>query len=457
VTSASRPIPSRFRVAAGDLVIYLSRFANDIVIRAVVTLAGRADEQRLRHALRLLLDAAPIAGCRYVERRWRPHFRRLETVDEAALLQVLPAYGPGDPETTLTRYLLEPFEPFDGPLLRAALIRGVASTPVSDTGASDTGVSDTLCLKAHHLFGDGAGVVEALYLLAELYAALEGDPDYAPTPNVDGDRSLRQVARQFPRGPLWRAQGHAAPPLGSDPRWALDLAPGADGPPAFITRAQPAGRLAAVRAYAHAHSATVNDVLLAAWYRAVYRLVQPPAGTPLAVATHINLRRHLPGGRAGAIANLSQMVSTNIGVELGATLADTMALVQAEMARVKAAPPSLALPLLLKVLPYGWVQRLFDAVAARLAQSERPVFAGTLFNNVGALDPARLTLSAPVTNAYLTACVPTGSGLQVVVGTCGEQLYVNALLREIGGNRRVLETLLDYFDQELGSTSQEAR
>jgi NRPS condensation-like uncharacterized protein len=442
VFSASRPIPSRFRVAAGDLVIYLSRFANDIVIRAVVTLAGRADEQRLRHALRLLLDAAPIAGCRYIERWRRPHFRRLETVDEAGLLQVLPAYGPGDPEATLTRYLLEPFEPFEGPLLRAALIRGV---------------SDSLCLKAHHLFGDGAGVVEALYLLAELYAALERDPDYAPTPNVDGDRSLRQVARQFPRGALWRAQGHAALPFGSDPRWALDLAPGADGPPAFITHAQPAGRLAALRACAHVHGATVNDVLLAAWYRAVYRLVQPPAGTPLAVATHINLRRHLPGGRAGAIANLSQMVSTNIGVELGATLADTVALVQAEMARVKAAPPSLALPLLLKALPYGWVQRLFDAVATRLAQSERPVFAGTLFNNVGALDPARLTFSAPVTNAYLTACVPTGSGLQVVVGTCGEQLYVNALLREIGGNRRVLETLLDYFDQELGSTSQEAR
>jgi NRPS condensation-like uncharacterized protein len=452
VFSASRPIPSRFRVAAGDLVIYLSRFANDIVIRAVVTLAGRADEQRLRHALRLLLDAAPIAGCRYIERWRRPHFRRLETVDEAGLLQVLPAYGPGDPEATLTRYLLEPFEPFEGPLLRAALIRGVASTPVSDTG-----VSDTLCLKAHHLFGDGAGVVEALYLLAELYAALEGDPDYAPTPNVDGNRSLRQVARQFPRGALWRAQGPAAPPFASDPRWALDLAPGADGPPAFITRAQPAGRLAAVRAYAHAHNATVNDVLLAAWYRAVYRLVQPPPGTPLAVATHINLRRHLPGGRAGAIANLSQMVSTNIGIELGATLADTVALVHAEMARVKDAPPSLALPLLLKVLPYGWVQRLFDVVAARLAQSAQPIFAGTLFNNVGALDPARLTFSAPVTNAYLTACVPTGAGLQVVAGTCGEQLNVNALIREIGGNRRVLETLLDYFDQELGSMSQETR
>jgi NRPS condensation-like uncharacterized protein len=95
--TSARPIPSRFRVTAGDQIIYLSRFANDIVIRAVVTLGGRVDELYLRRALRLSLDAAPIAGCRYVEGWWRPHFRRLGAVDEAALLQVIPAYGPGDP------------------------------------------------------------------------------------------------------------------------------------------------------------------------------------------------------------------------------------------------------------------------------------------------------------------------------------------------------------------------
>jgi len=438
--TSARSIPSRFRVTAGDQIIYLSRFANDIVIRAVVTLGGRVDELYLRRALRLSLDAAPIAGCRYVEGWWRPHFRRLGAVDEAALLQVIPAYGPGDPEASLARYLLEPFEPFEGPMIRAALIRG----------QRDAGRCDMLCVKAHHLFGDGAGMVEYLYLLAELYAALERDPDHAPVPNVNGDRSLRQVLRHFSRRALLQGQG-GAPPFFSDPRWALDLSPATGGPPALLVRTLPPGRLASIHAYARAQGATVNDVLLAAWYRAVYRLVQPPPGTPLATPTHIDLRRHLPGRRAGAIANLSQMTATCIGAELGATLADTVALVHAEMARIKAAPPAIALAVMLKAMPYRWQQKLLDTVVARMAEADHPMFAATLFNNVGALDPARLRFGAPVLNAYLTACVPVGSALQVVVGACGERLNVNALIREIGNNRQVLETLLDGWEQELGS------
>lgn len=442
-----RRIPRRLRVCAGDMTALIARHVHDGVIRAVVALDGRTDADRLRRALRLSLDAVPVAGCRLVEGRGRPHYRRLDdaALDAAPLLAVFVATG-AEADAALARFALAPLDPHEGPLLRAALIRGER---------------DLFCLRMHHLLGDGLGALDYLQTLSALYAALECDPAHRPAPNVNGQRGLWPIVRRL----SWRElrQGLRAPALPLRPGgWSLALAPGDDGPPLLVVRELPAGRLAQVRAYARAQQATVNDVLLAAWYRAIARLAPPPPGIELSVAIHVSLRRYLPGGRANAVANLSQMARTSIGAELGATLDETVARVRADMARVKAEPPALAMPLLTLAPP--WLRRLLLRRGPQRptprpgspAGQRRPLGGGApLFNNIGRVDAAGLALGAPAVNAYLTACVPAPAmrGLQVVVTTCGERVNLAVVMRDIADDRQVLAALLDAFEAELAATA----
>jgi len=447
-------IPQRMRVCAADMINIMLRNLHDGLIRAVLTLDGYTDAERLRRALRLSLDAVPVAGCRLVEGRGRPYYQRLTAaeLDAAAreggpLLEVIEVANQAEADAALARFALAPFDPREGPLVHSALIRGQ---------------HDVFCFKPHHLLGDGLGTLDYLQQLAQIYAALERDPTYRPAPNVRGQRGMWQVARRLG----WRGLREALRRPVMPPReggWALPLEPGDDGPPLLVVRELPAEQLQQVRAYARAQQATVNDVLLAAWYRAIARLAPPPPNTRLSVATHMSLRRYLPGGRANAVANLSQMVHTCIGTELGATLAETVARVKAEMARIKAEPPSLGMTLALS-LP-AWLQRRLLArhrptppASARTGDgtAPRPMGSGApLFNNIGRVDPTPLTLGAPVVNAYLTACVPGPGmrGLQVVLTTCGQHVNLAVVLRDIAGDRRLLAQLLDAFELELAATA----
>ncbi|MEN6478369.1 MAG: hypothetical protein ABFD20_01875, partial [Anaerolineales bacterium] len=236
--------------------------------------------------------------------------------------------------------------------------------------------------------------------------------------------------------------------------WSLPQPAEGSGPGILVARELPAGRLETVRAYAKAHGVTVNDVFLAAHYRAVYRLAQPPAGTPLTLMTHVNHRRRLPDRQAGAIANLAQPALVNIGTELGATFDDTVALVHAAMERVKQEPPMLAMLVLgAKMRSPLFRRRLQRKMAAR--PRPRRGAGAPPFNNIGQIDPTRLSLGVPATNAYLTACLSRAQdpSIQLVLTTCGEHVNLVIVTRKIGNNREILDMLLDAFEQELAATA----
>jgi NRPS condensation-like uncharacterized protein len=441
---SSSHIPNRFRLTPGDIQmgVAMRRGGQDALIRAVITLDGRTDPAILRRALRLLLDAEPIAGCRLVEGKRRPYAERTPNLDAVEVLTIFDLPDRAAVEEALARWSLAPLDAHDGPLVRAALFR-----------PADGG--DTLCLKLQHLLCDGGGALDLLYELAAVYAALERNAAYRPTPNVRGDRGYWQIVRRLSLRELREALRQRPFPwmMMDGSTWSLPLPPG-EGPGALVARELPAGRLATGRAYARAHGATVNDVFLAAWYRAIYRLVQPPAGTRLVVMTHVNHRRHLPNRQAGGLANLSQMTPTSIGAELGDTLADTVARVHAEMERVKAIPPMLAMQLQMALLSPARLQRQMQRRMSKMPRRTRRGLP-PLFNNVGAVDPARLALGAPATNAYLTACLGRegDSGLQVVLTTCGERVNLVVVMRENDIIWQTLEALLAAFADELAATA----
>ena len=265
--------------------MYLNQPILDPQIQYIVEFEGRLDEKRLRRAVRLAMDAEPVFGCRYVPGR-RPRWERRDDLDRLPLCEVVES---ADAESGLTDFMALPCDAAVDPLVRIFIARGA---------------NDTMCFKFSHVACDGAGGKELMALVASLYRKLESDPGYQVTPNL-GSRSRMQLFREYgwrqclrafrsrggrPRQSLWRF-----PTVNPEDRSAARLA---------IRRLNP-GQFRALRSYAAQYNATATDVFLAAYFRALCRLSDVPAGSPQTIFLPMNVRDYLATGKTEAICNFT--------------------------------------------------------------------------------------------------------------------------------------------------------
>ena len=114
-------IPSAFPITLEDYFVHhFMPLIGDISPKFLVTLDGRIDEDRLRTAVRLSFDVEPILGCRFVERVWRPAWKRREDLDEVALCEVVAGSDGG---SCLAQFLGTPIDVTRDPLVKVMVVR----------------------------------------------------------------------------------------------------------------------------------------------------------------------------------------------------------------------------------------------------------------------------------------------------------------------------------------------
>ncbi len=312
----------RFPAQPQDLLNFLGRAVANQQVNAVLRLDGSLDEDRMRRAMRLAIEAQPVLGCRFAESPDRPHWVRRDDRADLDLCSVLPD---GGTDAELWRFIASPTDPRRDALVRAAVLRGH---------------SDTLCIKMDHTAADAAGARQFVALLAEIYGSLGSGTGAAVAPDAQIDRGLAQVLRGFTPETLARLggqfRGGGAPAFG----WPRAAAPAPDAVEFSIRRLEPQ-RVRALRTWGRSRGATLNDMLLAAFYRGLIELFDPPTGQPLPVQVPVDLRRYLPGRAAGAVCNLSSAVWPAVRRETTATFEDAVAAVIDAMAPLKADDPGI--------------------------------------------------------------------------------------------------------------------
>ena len=70
-------IPKRIRAVTTDKLGFALAQVTDYKIQVVLEFEGALDADRLRHALRLLMDAEPVLGSRFVPHWFSPYWERL--------------------------------------------------------------------------------------------------------------------------------------------------------------------------------------------------------------------------------------------------------------------------------------------------------------------------------------------------------------------------------------------
>jgi NRPS condensation-like uncharacterized protein len=414
-----------------DQLNFFIRKVGDQQIRGVISFNGKIDEQIMKKAVRFSLGAEPVLSCRYVENYLYPLWERVPAAEDQEFCELLTTM---DADEEISHFLVQAIDPFKSPQVKVLIVRHQ---------------TDTLCINMNHAAGDAAGLKDYLYLLSSIYRGLMADPDYEPAPNVKGSRSLWQVGKHltfFQKARIAR-QSMTRPRPVSD--WRLPLRQADNEDKFILTRRLPPERFRSIREYARQYSGTINDLILAAYFRALYRIIQPDLSMPLRAFVTVDLRRYIPSESAAAICNLSSSVFPNIGNDLGTNLGETMIRVVKKMNELKGAMPGLTIFAMLtipfKVLPYGSLKQLVHGLMESAGGASAPGF-----TNMGIIDSGRLVFpGVNVKDAFITGAVNYPPAFQLGFSSFKESLTFSVCSCGNETNRPLALSVLDLLEEEL--------
>lgn len=408
----------KYTVETWDITQLLFSAFNDHQIHCVIRLSGRVDEARLRLAVDRLAEIFPLLRSRFTERSGAPAW---EDAGFTARDMVF-CRGAENPGDEAARLICQPTDERAGPQIKLYLLRGVRD--------------DLLCVVINHMLCDGAGFKELLYLLCALYSNPEASPADYPR-REDIVRDARIVLRQFEAKERLKIYASRYGLSRHNDSILLDLE-GDRQSPFIATHVIPANRFLAAKAYAKARGATVNDVMLAAYLRALQKLLP---GKTTAIQCILDLRKYLPAPAAPAPAlfcNLTSNLVCDIGSEVGADFDDTLLKVKRVMDDEKSSVSCLNLIALLeairRILPYP----VFKKAVLRFYRN--PPLA---MSNIGVIDRGRLVFGgAAVVGAYITGSIKYRPFFQLALSTFGDEVTLSAAFHGTPDDRRRIGNLL---------------
>lgn len=131
--------------------------------------------------MRLAIYAEPVFSYFYKEGAKTSWWQKQEVIDTALLIDLIEVKS--HYENEIDNFLTLEIQPFSFPIVRARVIRN--------------GKKDILCINMNHTPTDGAGLKEFVKILASIYTNLITNPEFEPKPEINGDRSLKQVTDHF--------------------------------------------------------------------------------------------------------------------------------------------------------------------------------------------------------------------------------------------------------------------
>lgn len=297
MASTRGKIPSAFP----DQVVYLMARSGFMVpqLGAVMSFEGRLDAARLERAFQALAVAEPVLASRFVPDDRRPYW---QPRDMEGVRIVRMAEGEADDAIAV---LAEPLDPEAAPQLRATLLRGVRG--------------DTLALTVGHVAMDGRGVVELLGMLADRYRRGVG-PEQEP--NAASERDIAKLVKGG--GLLARIKALRPEDMFPPSGWGFPKL-GSGRESARILRRVGPERYAEIREYAHSRGATMTELLLTAYYRALFEVLATRHGEWRCLQCMWDLRDEIASRHALGLGNLSAVWNLRFECRDDEPFAGTMA------------------------------------------------------------------------------------------------------------------------------------
>lgn len=362
----------RLRPTPQDVYNHFARLSADQQLAVVLRFDGRLDEERLHDAVDRVLQQQPVLACRFAYEAGRARF---EPAGGGAFSVTVAA----DPVAAVTDAAARPLDFAGTGVFSVTLVHG------------DT--SDAIAMRVDHVAADGQGAKCIAESLAAAYSSPRGQ---AECRGAVPDRSARRLMRRFSVAARIRAlRGRDT----TRPTWGMPSLGGDPGTRRHALASIAAGGFSAVRASAKRSGATVNDALLAAFYRALFERLTPEEGRPMAVNVSFDMRRYLDASDPmPAAANLSSIETALLPAVAGEPFGRTLERVVEVMADLKRGTPGLGSAVLLEYSRLLGYRRVEQMAVEPMQRGRQHGVSFPFLSNFGVLDDAALAFgdAAPV-------------------------------------------------------------
>lgn len=358
--------PARYPAPAFDVFnIYFERIY-DPTIHVAFTFDGALDAGALRNATERLIASDPYLRSRFAEAAGRPVWEEIPAGEWERAFALFPA---GED-------VILPPPPLD-----------VRAGPQVRVGLYQRREGDLVTVTCHHGFCDVAGVMALARQLFAAYRGILEDPDFRPAPVGPYDRSTDRILALYSDEERKRAFAEEEPFVD---RWRFPVERAGRGTPRIASRTLSPERLGRIKAFGKEHGATVNDILIGAFFLALLRVRDDPSdrGAPRSILTSADLRRRYPGCRAEELpVNLSIAYEVTISAGEGACLRDVIGRVTAITTRRKARNLGLASILLYEEVLAGGVPAVRAFYDEMLGRYQASGLKNPVLSNIGIFDP----------------------------------------------------------------------
>ena len=412
----------KMKAEAFDRLQYFYGKVHEPLIHANMEFAGQIDEEILKQAVTLSIEAVPLIGCCFNTEANNPCWVKHKFTGNDVIRVV---------ETDDACLLTVSIDIRHEPQLKIFLVRKQDN-------------ESRLYFIMNHMVCDGSGFKEYLYLLADLYTKLsEGKKAQPPLPvETRSARMLfsnmeitEKIGMLFSKYDLSAQKFQVVLPFEGD-----------ETNPFFVTAQIAEGDFNKMKAFAKSHRATVNDVILTAYVRVLSRVTQTAR---IIMPCPVDLRRYLPPNQNYGVCNLTSNYFCDVTVKAEELFSDTLSNVAGQMKVQKESKACLKsvmmLEVVFKVLNFKTIKRNFDKLFTL------PVIS---FTNLGVISKELLKFgNISVKSLFITGAIKHVPYFQIAVSTFDDVCTLSSNLYGTVQDRLQIERYLEAIIAEIRGAS----
>ncbi len=412
-----------------DKMHYLFRDYNDRMVHVELHYDFRIDIEALKTVLICFFEKAPVLHSSFTDNRIAPYW----TVKDYHISDVLTVKEVSEAALAdeINAFLVQYIPPEASIQMKAAVFFH--------------GESSVLCLVENHMCMDGGDLKYFMNALCENYNAYV-TAGKSPVALRTGTRSYeavyedfsateRRIAKSLYKN-INRRDGHAFP-----------LTPDTLRDSSFIARRKlSAETFDRLRAAGKQRGATVNDMLLTAYFDALYKIANFSQEDEVSISCAVDLRRHIKDNSDQGVTNQTAWMQCSIP-KLGGSIFETLEFVKASSAAFKRDPfmGLHGLPLLslgYKILPLAASEEIIKVGYAN------PLIA---MSNIGVLDAQKLALEGhEPTDGFMSGAVKYKPYVLLSATSLRKELTLSMCVRGNEADRAVVERFFDIYERSVG-------
>lgn len=422
-----------------DICNYIAKYdMANYQIQAIMKLDKRLDFNTLVKAVGLLVESEPVLGCGFIKSH-HPYWKRFNNIDS---IKFCSFEETANTDEAVQLFLESPLQMDKAPLFAVRLMR-----------SHDY---DTLGIKINHVCSDAAGAREFIMLLSDIYSRIANGENFIPEPSIrsknDHKKLVIALGKDDPKT-TWGPQQQSA-----SPTWRFPWKNGRTGKTGFAICRLPYGYLDLLNNYAKARGATINDLLLTAIFRAMFKISKPPYGVPMDIPITIDLRKYLPEHKAGAIRNMSGGIVLKIARKPHEPFEETLSRVMSFTKEIRSRHPSatnLKMAELIEKMNFHQICAYFKAMSRAIEFASHSPFyivnrCSPVLSNFGFISRSLIKFGdSTVTDAYIIPPVVRAPGILLVASTYNNIITLGVGYYKPSVRNPVMKGLLDKIRNEL--------